>query len=1062
MEAWKSGRLEGCDAFSTSVVGRPILPSFHLSILPCLSLFVTALPLLLLSAPRADAAEFAVPLTVTESAGAARRAEPVSGGVPLPKGMFGRDQSFALFREGGGEVACQVTPMVVETDGTVRWVLLDFQDDVAAGATNKYVLKAAAAGAKPATALQVGDSPEAVTVDTGRIRLVIDKKSPFGLFKAVEAGGNAVITGGEISYEQLHGRTAWDDGAKWAGAKKFTAGAPESVKVWYSGPMRVTVEVAGRFPDDPLKAGYKTWITAWAGKSRVLVKHKLCNSNPDVYTVIPVKRAAVELKLAGSGGGGLLGAAGPLSVGGGNGAAWLHQGLLPFDTYQDVPGAARAGSGSKTLWTGDGVKGRPQGWIAVKGAGTLFAWDRTFSCGAPRRLSADGDRLVLESVAEAFAGAPDAKFKRDRLVGRPWKSECYWLFDCTHHSSEYVLDFAAPSDGAALGELARACHDRLWVLAPAAHYSRCQVLGRGHFGTLEDEKACYRKWGWTFDERKIPTPRRVDTELMRLGSRSISVPGDFKDYEDNHYESEADSTEAMLLLYLRSGDRGWFNAAETWARYHTDIQAWRTDGWKWKDGGIWWIKAGRNGVRPQRNTQWNFKWELWKKDTDCQQIFDCAESKACYCHYYGSGLADYYCLTGDRDALEAAVDDVEQKENEYRQFRKFDPGKTPVGCIRGFGRGFEVMLRVLEADPGNKLVADLADLCARTLWGSPLIDERGFHCCKIGGGFGGMKAKDLTPKMKEWMKQQGISAVLAGDTVDSLKKGEKTWKVHCLGGSWMHIYVQNGADAYARRFDDEDMRDFTVAFAQFSAKFMRSRKCHQTWYYAFMDVPDLGRIWDPWEFEHTGTKDGEGCVHSGHYTCFYPDACAKGYSWTGEKRLLEEGKLFWHYGSRRNYKSKKPACGPDQVYMFAGHVPPKTDKVLETARLFYEWSHPREDAAPPAAITDLKVSPAGDRATVSFTAPADEGGGRVARYQVKCSDLPIVSYADWDYARDLGEKRNWWRAANLAGEGRPGAPGAKESFTVTGVPSGAKYFAVRSYDDSWNRSAISNLAGAGK
>ena len=35
--------------------------------------------------------------------------------------------------------------------------------------------------------------------------------------------------------------------------------------------------------------------------------------------------------------------------------------------------------------------------------------------------------------------------------------------------------------------------------------------------------------------------------------------------------------------------------------------------------------------------------------------------------------------------------------------------------------------------------------------------------------------------------------------------------------------------------------------------------------------------------------------------------------------------------------------------------------------------------------------------------------------------------------------------------------GAKESFTVSGVPEGAKFFAVRAFDDSSNRSAISNV-----
>jgi hypothetical protein len=51
-------------------------------------------------------------------------------------------------------------------------------------------------------------------------------------------------------------------------------------------------------------------------------------------------------------------------------------------------------------------------------------------------------------------------------------------------------------------------------------------------------------------------------------------------------------------------------------------------------------------------------------------------------------------------------------------------------------------------------------------------------------------------------------------------------------------------------------------------------------------------------------------------------------------------------------------------------------------------------------------------------------------------------------------------ATNLAGEPAPKGPGAKESFEVTGVPEGAKHFAVRVFDDSNNRSAISNVAAS--
>ena len=385
--------------------------------------------------------------------------------------------------------------------------------------------------------------------------------------------------------------------------------------------------------------------------------------------------------------------------------------------------------------------------------------------------------------------------------------------------------------------------------------------------------------------------------------------------------------------------------------------------------------------------------------------------------------------------MEAARDNVEQKDEEFRRFRKFTPGKSEIGCIRGFGRGFEVIVRVLEADPGNQRIRDLCHLCARTLWESPMLDERGFHPSQIGGGFSGMPAKEITPAIKKWMENEGIGFSVVDGKVDKLTKGGETWPVVCYGGTWQHVYIQNGADLYARYFDDEDLRDFTIAFAQMSAQWMLSPKCHQTWYYTYFDVPDRGRVFDPWAFEHTTTQDGEGCVHSGWYTRFYPDACARGFSWTGDSRLLDKAREFWEYGSKREYQTKNRSAGPDAVHRFANHEPPKDDTVLSTSRLLYEASHPHADRDPPAAVTDLAVRFLGDgRAEVRFTAPADRGG-KVVRYQVKAASLPIVAYQQWDPARDPGKRRNWWRAVNCRGEPTPAGPGKQERFIVSGVPS---------------------------
>ena len=70
---------------------------------------------------------------------------------------------------------------------------------------------------------------------------------------------------------------------------------------------------------------------------------------------------------------------------------------------------------------------------------------------------------------------------------------------------------------------------------------------------------------------------RMDTDL--LSDADKATPDAYVDWEDNHYESEADSVQGLLLTYLRTGDRAWMDWAEAWARYHKNLQSWRTDGW---------------------------------------------------------------------------------------------------------------------------------------------------------------------------------------------------------------------------------------------------------------------------------------------------------------------------------------------------------------------------------------------------------------------------------------------------------------------------------------------------
>lgn len=969
---------------------------------------------------------FEIPLTVEEPIGVSRSGVPVSAGICLPRGQFRTGQPFSLW-DGKTEIPLQTSPLVVEPDGSLRWVLLDFQLSAGANEKRQLTLRTEPGVVKSPAALQISEDGESVSVGTGPIRFAISKTKPFTLFETVQTGNKEIARGGAVEFIEAK-----------SGAR-YIAGKPQEILFEYNGPLRATLRISGEYERDPAspvpptgdcRLKYITRITAWAGRSDVRIQHVLANSNSEQIYHANLKSASLRLRHA-------FGVQSEAAVGAGGikarlsdaASVWLHQGKESRYYNEPIRDAARAGLGSEAKWTG----ADSGGWIAVRDdEKAILVCDRDFIGDPPRRLLADKDGISIEYVSDKISGGR----------GEPFSSDHLWLYDLSHKVADVVVDFAAAGD---FDALARSSRERLLAFAPGDWYSQCDVFGVGRFGTLDDEKKAYQQWGWKFDDRKVP--------------KSSPAPNAFVRWEDNHYESEADSAEALFLMAIRTGQRGFFDQGEAWARYHANLHAWRTDGWLYDDGAIWFPQGGPLGTKPARKPA-NVKYENWGKGSgDDKELWHLVQAKSCYCHFYGAGLVDYFLLTGERDALEAAVDLAEQKNSEFRKHRTFTPGKTTISDTRGFGRGFYVITHLLEAVPDNRFLADLAQLCRDVLWQTPDMDERGFAPCHIGTGFGGFDPKkDIPQAMREFMKEQGITMDEKGWLTD---RAGKRWPVVCLGGTWQHAYVAAAAARYAEISGDEDMADFADAFGRFAAKFLLSEKCKQTHYYAYMDVPLKGQAWDPWKFEpaHTQTTDGVGCVHSGWYTRFLPEAMARAYSFTGDPALLTRAREFWHHGSKRGYQTKQSSAGWDTVGAFATHVPPKDDSVLSTVRMFYEWTHPRRDAQAPQPIRDLSVSEVRDgKAVVRFTAPSDLGGGKVVRYQVKCAELPMVAYEDYDFALDDGQKRNFWRALNVTGEPRPSEAGKAEQFTVEGVPAKKTlYFAVVSFDDLNNRSALSNV-----
>ncbi|MEW6327116.1 MAG: hypothetical protein AB1487_05915 [Thermodesulfobacteriota bacterium] len=107
----------------------------------------------------------------------------------------------------------------------------------------------------------------------------------------------------------------------------------------------------------------------------------------------------------------------------------------------------------------------------------------------------------------------------------------------------------------------------------------------------------------------------------------------------------------------------------------------------------------------------------------------------------------------------------------------------------------------------------------------------------------------------------------------------------------------------------------------------------------------------------------------------------------------------------------------------------------------------KSDTTPPGRIDDLSATKNGQNVTLTWTTPPD-----AFRYHIVFGEKPISENTTTD-------KRltNWW-AANVVGPDLVAKPGSKQTLSFSSNPSTALYFAVFSFDENDNMSAMSNVA----
>ncbi len=159
-----------------------------------------------------------------------------SWGMPWPRGRHGRDTTFALRTGSGESVPVQTRPLATWPDGSLKWTAHAMPAD--APLTTEYRI-APGSPAVPARPVKVTETTDSIEVDTGVIRVVIDRKGA-ALIRSITRDGREIARNGRLVCRR-------EDRTDPAVSKVETfTGDIGAVTVEQSGPVRAVVKIEGK------------------------------------------------------------------------------------------------------------------------------------------------------------------------------------------------------------------------------------------------------------------------------------------------------------------------------------------------------------------------------------------------------------------------------------------------------------------------------------------------------------------------------------------------------------------------------------------------------------------------------------------------------------------------------------------------------------------------------------------------------------------------------------------------------------------------------------------------
>lgn len=608
--------------------------------------------------------KWSVPLGLKETSGIKRILEPVSIGIPFPRGCVTHPGTLALYSDTNDRIPLQVQATAQWRDRSIQWALLDFQASVDPYQAVSYRLEIGeefTPQLKPSSLRFWRDDPH-YRVETGNGTFFLHP-SIFKPFSRVVVGGREFLG---------------DQDSQWVLADRAGKLLEPRISQWAvesQGDVRLTLRIEGAFAAEKAEGlRFMARLSFYAGSSTVVLKLTLHNPRAARHPggcwdlgddgSYFFKDCSWRLSLPGEG---------PFTQG------WKENLHEPFhlkrhkavEIYQDSSGGPNWRSHSHVNWKGEVRQAYP-GYMVKKGG----AWDHEGLRAEPVLFIQEGERSIAGTIRHFWQNFPKAlEAESGNLHIRLFPAQFNDLYELqggeqkTHTCA--IAFTASPLEGSSVDWI----HDPLRPGIAPEWYAGTKAV-RYLVPRHEDPNADYcRLIDSVVQEPNSWISRRETAD--EYGWRHFGEI--YADHEAvraqdgplvSHYNNQYDVIYGLLLEYLRTGDMRWDTLMQDLARHVIDIDIYHTqEDRPVYNGGLFWHTDHYVDAATATHRTYS---RLNRKRLGAGASYGGGPSNE---HNYTTGLLYYYFLTGDSLAAEAVQSLADWVVN------MDDPGQTVLGMV---------------------------------------------------------------------------------------------------------------------------------------------------------------------------------------------------------------------------------------------------------------------------------------------------------------------------------------------------------------------------------------------